>query len=198
MSKATVKLADLWWRIMNTEAPQEDQVGRWRRSEEPIDVIPQPGYVGSKYRTGGTLILGMNPGNAASGLEEGNDSYYEALARMRNAANRVSAFLSLNQVMESVSPSWPLHRKLIRHVLCACGLKLNEVAQVNLFKWRTSKISRGKRTKLYEWNWPQTSEQVRCLNPGHIILLGMNVRDFVQKKWGEEKLCKAIPRTPRR
>jgi hypothetical protein len=46
--------------------------------------MPQPGFVGRHYKTGGTLLLGMNPGRITEKREtEAEQRFYAALENMK-------------------------------------------------------------------------------------------------------------------
>jgi hypothetical protein len=156
------RLADIWYGIMNTEPLGSGQLGEWLRDDVGSDLMPQPGFVGRHYKTGGTLLLGMNPGRITEKREtEAEQRFYAALENMKHGApNRLSAFLNLNEVTEEVAPTWRFNRVLTALVLDALGLTWPRIAYLNLLKWR----SRGKAslTTLYSWSWEKhTSDQHR-------------------------------------
>jgi len=89
------RLADIWYGIMNTEPLTNHQLGEWLRGDVGSDSMPQPGFVGRHYKTGGTLLLGMNPGRITEKREtEAEQRFYAALENMRQCTTRGDSYIS--------------------------------------------------------------------------------------------------------
>jgi len=138
------------------------------------DRLPQPGYVGVRYRPGGILLLGQNPGNDPIGKGESAEDLqqYALLHRLKDApaaaavARELMAALAVN-----VMPTWPIIRNVVQPLLTKLGIGLDDIAYTNLVKFRT--INSGIKGSIYDASWPVTLEQISLLNPANIIALGV-------------------------
>jgi hypothetical protein len=164
------RLADIWYGIMNTEPPA--QFGEWLRSDVGSESMPQPGFVGSRYRAGGMLLLSMNPVRITKNQETDSERrFYAALKNMKQGIpDRVSAFQDLNRVTEEVAPNWRFYELWVAPVLYR--LTWPEVAYLNLLKWHSGR--KPKIRDLYRWSWENhTGVQINALSPGLVAFVGV-------------------------
>jgi hypothetical protein len=176
------KLSGLWHQIMNTSPYEDAGLGQWLRDETDTDILPQPGYVGARYRPGGTLLLAQNPGRFRGKQKDTEDDpFYEALKNMKEAVpSRLLAFHKLNQAFERAATSWHYYCKVLEPVLGAIRLDLPDVAHLNLVKWRTKgRIKKG----LYDLGWKYTCLQIEELAPSFIIVLGKGAKSAFDKRY---------------
>jgi hypothetical protein len=127
-------LADLWHQIMVTAPYEDPRLGQWLRTETSTDRLPQPGYVGERYRPGGTLLLAQNPGRFRGIRKDAEDDrFYAALLDMKKAIpNQLSAFHNLNHSYEKAARSWFYYDRVLKPTLDAMKLDLPDVAHINL------------------------------------------------------------------
>ena len=147
------------------------------------DRLPQPGYMGARYRPGGLVFVSMNPGaGPQDGLGADDLRQYAALERLRNCDEgaALAPFDELTHVLADVMPGWKIHRNFVAPVLCAAGVDFSQVAYVNLLKWRTSASSGLAR--LYELSWQDhTRDQLGLLAPSRVIAIGSDAGRAFQR-----------------
>lgn len=176
--------AVLWRRILTTdpEAVFGTQASRLM-NRNWADRLPQPGYMGARYRPGGLVFVSMNPGaGSQAGLSADDQRQYGALQRLRDAdePSARAAFDELTDVLAAIMPGWKIHQNFVAPVLRAAGLDFSEVAYVNLLKWRTTASSGLAR--LYELSWDHhTREQLELLAPSRIIAIGSDAGRAFQR-----------------
>ena len=82
----------------------------------------------------------MNPGGGPSdGLGPGDQAQYKCLRALRKAseADAASAFEELTERLAEWMPGWTIIRNFVQPVLGYAHVEFNQVAYVNLLKWRT-------------------------------------------------------------
>jgi hypothetical protein len=172
------ELAALWQRILRAK-PDAIFGASSPCIEDRLDLgdeIPQPGFVGTRYRSGGVLFLGKNPGKGGAQKSEEDRLQFEALHRLRDAnpADLRCLFEDLCELLaRRVMPTWGIVRNYVNPVLSKVGAGLDDVAYLNLLKWR----SEATNAHLFDASWKaHTGEQYSKLNPGFVIALGYSTR----------------------
>jgi hypothetical protein len=174
----------LWRRILTAdpEAVFGTQASRLM-NRNWADRLPQPGYMGARYRPGGLVFVSMNPGaGPQGGLSVDDQRQYGALQRLRDAdeGTALAAFDELTQVLADIMPGWKIHQNFVSPVLRAAGVVFSQVAYVNLLKWRTTASSGLAR--LYELSWHHhTREQLGLLAPSRVIAIGSDAGRAFQR-----------------
>jgi hypothetical protein len=174
----------LWRRILRAdpEAAFGTQASRLM-NRNWADRLPQPGYMGARYRPGGLLFVSMNPGaGPQDGLSADDQRQYAALARLRDADEgaALAAFDELTQVLADIMPGWKIHQNFVAPVLRAAGVDFSQVAYVNLLKWRTTASSGLAR--LYAISWDHhTRDQLELLAPSRVIAIGSDAGRAFQR-----------------
>lgn len=164
---------------------------------EPADAqLPQIGFIGSGYRRGGTVLLGINPGG-------GRDAYRRTPEDAR-LLPMISALREgelsprdVQEVFDLVAVTmrrWNLWR-VVAPVLDACGEGQEEIAYLNWcpFRTRQDKMPRAgaMRRCLDAYLGPLMAE----LAPARIIALGKKVGTPLQRvRFGDADRV-VIPRT---
>lgn len=78
--------ASLWHRILNTDAVQTfGELSGRLLNRDWYDGLPQPGYVGPRYTSGGVLFVGMNPGAGGKGDRPDDLQQYREVQRLKDA-----------------------------------------------------------------------------------------------------------------
>ncbi len=169
------ELADLWHSILNSDPKSlfGPDVAMLRRRQKD-DWIAQPGYVGTKYKAGGLLFVGMNPGGATVGeISEGDRRQLAVLTALRESSqrNRLAAFEELNSELSRSMKRWAIY-KAVKRILDSLDMSFSEVAYVNLVKWRTKEERFSSRLLRKSW-YAHAAPQIKLLQPGGTISLGV-------------------------
>jgi hypothetical protein len=165
----------LWQKILRTN-PSRLFSGHGSRllRRHAFDCLPQPGYVGSRYRAGGLLFVSMNPGAGSQGGRNPDDlRQYSALQTLRDAdgASICAAFDEAMAVLADIMPRWKIYRNFVEPLLGGSGMDFSEVAYINLLKWRTS--SSDGLSPLYQLSWKDhTGAQFDLLAPRRVVAIG--------------------------
>jgi hypothetical protein len=183
------RVALLWQKILRSDHADAfaGTVGSAIDRSHGHDRLPQPGFVGSRYQPQGVLILGQNPGNDAIGKgESAADLHqYEMLRRLRDAVDTASAVAASKALMaalgSTVMPTWLIVQNVVRPLLAALNLTLDDIAYTNLVKFRTSGSSFASR--IYDRSWVETSGQICLLEPSVIIALGNATHDQFKRRY---------------
>ena len=107
------------------------------------DQTPQFGFVGSRYRDTGVLLVGINPGNGPSNdlRTSGDHVMMPVLAQFCAAPSpETFALASAAQMRECVR--WPVWTQHCAEVLGAGGLTFDQIAYSNCLPWRTESKSK--------------------------------------------------------
>jgi hypothetical protein len=141
-----------------------------------MDKVPQPGFVGSKYRRGGLLLIGQNPGNDRvphGTLSPADQEQYDLLTNLLGCSDDQApqAFNALmTGLSESIMSKWVIYKNVVKPLLDGLDLCLERVAYTNLMKYHTtgSQLPKG----LFRKAWATTERQLDLLAPGVIVCLG--------------------------
>ena len=137
------------------------------------DLLPQFGYVGTRYSSARILLLGINPGNGKS-----NEFRTPEDARMMPAILRFAQspteenFAAAARAYMRECQRWPVWRNHCAEVIGAGKLSLDEIAYSNCLPWRTASQSgfsddtARKAAELY------VRPLVEELNPRVIVAMG--------------------------
>jgi hypothetical protein len=132
------------------------------------DNVPQPGYVGKKYISKRVLLVGQNPGVGNSASEARSQAYLQTLREIRDTPS-LKVFSELQEILANLIPTWPVHGNYFP--LEQAGLKLDEIAHINLVRCRT--CSNGKPTTGMISNCSVHFDKwVKELNPKVVIFVG--------------------------
>lgn len=167
-----------------------------------FDRLPQPGFVGKRYRPDdGIVFVGKNPANGGDGMLPGDMQQYPLLKALCDASadNVIPTFRHLMAGLgTTVMPCWPIVQVVVTPLLNGLRLSLDDVAYINLCKFRTSNVPPR---ELYKRSWPTTLRQIELLRPSAIVALGNgthgellrhykgSARVFrIQRGWGDRRL----------
>ncbi len=187
----------LWRGILRTDpdAIFESEAARLL-NRNWADRLPQPGYIGARYRSGGLVFVSMNPGaGPREGFSAEDVRQYRALERLRDAddGDLRAVFDDFTTVLADIMPTWKIHRNFVVPVLDAAQLDFTQVAYVNLLKWRT-KASSGL-ARLYAISWHNhTRAQLELLAPSRVIAIGSDAGRAFQRHYAGAVDFDFIPR----
>ena len=190
-------LALLWRRILRTDPATlfDADIGRLQNRSWG-DQLPQPGYVGPMYQTGGLAFVFMNPGGGRGvGLSDDDKKQYAVLQKLRDdsASAAVQHFDSLTAVLQEIMPRWTIIRRFVEPILKQTGIPFAGIAYFNLLKWRTSESNRL--GDMYKRSWKHhTAEQVALLAPRVVIAVGVDAGKAFRLHHVELKQFDVIPR----
>ena len=137
------------------------------------------GYVGPKYRPGGLVLVAHYPAGgtvpyANTARAARDKTFYELISAFKRAdsVSRAAAFEALNRHVARAVPQWRMYT-IIRVVLEAAGLSLDDVALINLVPYRIAEnISPS--AKVVKASWTKCTEPaLHALQPGMVAALGI-------------------------
>lgn len=178
------QLVRLWQHIALAEpGAQLRASGRLEAREHGFDSIPQPGFVGARYKEGGVLVLALNPSNGGKGESSGDLRQYELIRALQCArgSDLISAFNTLMAELSDFMPTWRLFEKNgINLLLSAHSKSLDDISFLNVFKFRTKNTDFG--AAEYDEAWETLDQQISFLRPKHVIVLGNGLGDEYRKR----------------
>ncbi len=168
--------AELWQQILRSDVDELFGLEASKLQRRHYgDALAQPGYVGSRYRAGGVVFVGMNPGAGGDGLGDVDKQQYSALESLRDASARGLnvAFASLNASLREIMLTWKIYRVFVAPIISGASMTFDDVAYLNLLKWRTNPDNALAR--LYDLSWSaHTSTQIGLLAPRTIVAVGLD------------------------
>lgn len=175
------QLASLWRKVARSQVPAAlAHSGSLLQRGASFDLLPQPGYVGKGYRDGCPLVLALNPAKGGDGISADDLTQYKLIRALKNASGPtvVIGFEALMAHLAIFMPRWKvIENNGINEILRAQKADFEEIAYLNVCKWRTDAKHPPNRTTLDD-AWRLTSEQRRMLNPGRTIVLGKTLWDW--------------------
>lgn len=164
---------------------------------EPADAqLPQIGFIGSGYRRGGTVLLGINPGGGGDAYRRPPEDarLLPMISALREGEPSLGEVQALFDHVAVTMRRWNLWR-IVAPVLDACGESQEKIAYLNWCPFRT------RQDKM-----PRAGAMQRCLDtylhpfmaelaPARIIALGKKVGAPLQRvRFGDADRV-VIPRT---
>ena len=132
----------LWQKIANNSPPPLLAAsGLLHDRAHGYDCLPQPGFVGHRYRQGGLVIFGLNPAAGGDGLSRDDITQYELLNNLRKASGNevVEAFKALMNHFTQFMPNWKIiENNGLNSIFREHQISFSDVAYLNLCKWRTT------------------------------------------------------------
>lgn len=104
--------------------------------------VPQPGFIGERYKDNRVLLVGQNPALPPRGLLE-RDRAYTAALRTLCSDPTSHRFTELHQLLAGYVPTWLIHKGYFR--LDEWGLDLEDIAYCNLVRCRTAANAQPKK-----------------------------------------------------
>ncbi len=165
-------------------------------SEVEDAAIPQVGFLGSEYRRGGDILMGINPGG-------GGDTYRRTcednvlLPLIQLARSGHGTQKDLNSVFETVSSNmqtWKLWR-IVQPVLDAIGKGQSEVAYLNYCPFRTRGDKMPRANAMRNCKRLLIDPLLTDLAPRRVIALGKKAGTQLNKYAPELAEVITVPRT---
>lgn len=164
---------------------------------EPEDAtIPQIGFIGHRYYSGGTLLLGINPGGGGNAYSRtAADSHLLPLIqRLRDGeASPGNLKAMFDQYIENLQ-SWNLWR-IVNPTINACGITQHEIAYLNWCPFRTRGDALPQAHAMRRSRATYLAPLVGNLAPGRIIALGKKVGNWLEKEPLGAATQYVVPRT---
>jgi hypothetical protein len=144
------------------------------------DLLPQFGYVGSRYENRRILLIGINPGNGPRKQRStGDETAMPALLHFVTQRTPES-FQAAQQAYRKVCQGWAVWGRQCDELLSAGGLGMEDIAFTNGLPWRTasqaafSKAVSRKAAQLY------VDPFVRQLQPNVIVAVGKRAAEMLE------------------
>ena len=137
------------------------------------------GYVGPRYRPGGLVLVARYPAGGTvayptTARAARDESFYELISAFKraNSVSRAAAFEALNRhVAKALLPQWKIY-KIVRVVLEAAGVSLDEVAYINLVPYQIAD-NKTPSANVVKAAWAEcTAPALAALQPGMVAALG--------------------------
>ena len=148
-----------------------------RRRARRDDALAQPGFVGRRYKRGGIVFIGANPGGAGVSQLKSDRVQNELLGKLGSATGSAcfDAFEKLmNHLRVAMPEDWRIYNVCVPPVLEGTGYTVDDIAFLNLVKWRTRAERLTGAVVRASWEF-QTQQQVAALRPRVIVGLGRTV-----------------------
>lgn len=150
-------------------------------SAMPDAMTPAPGWVGKNWKSGGTLLMAINPGG-------GGDNYrvnptdarlYGLIRDFRDAKSteeRLAGLRGLSDAWIQIQASHNI-RRIIDAVFKALGTNAHQTAFLNVLPFRTREDRPARKAELRRAWDSVTKHQVAALAPRRVIALGCKAYD---------------------
>jgi hypothetical protein len=140
--------------------------------------VPQPGYIGRRYRNTGLLLVGQNPAVPPAHLSAEDLPYTSALRTLQRESTTQN-YVDLHAVLQEFIPKWPMYGKYFP--LDECGLTVDDFAFVNLVRCRrTGKNSPPTRAIATNCTDEHFRRWVKLLSPKVVVFIGKWANDRVR------------------
>lgn len=139
-----------------------------------------PGWVGSDWQPGGTLLVGINPGGGGDAYR-GNPtdtSLYRLIRAFRDAPEpkRAAALAALSEAWIAIQAAHNI-RRVVDAVFEATSSKARNAAFINMVPFRTRNDAAPRKGDLLRAWQAAVGAQVAALAPRRIIALGKKAHD---------------------
>ena len=144
------------------------------------DLLPQFGYVGSRYESRRVLLIGINPGNGHREKRSSGDRTAMPALLEFVMQRTPASFHAAQQAYREVCQGWAVWGRQCDELLSAGGLGMEDIAFTNGLPWRTasqSAFSKGiarKAAQLY------VAPIVRELQPKVIVAVGKKAAKMLE------------------
>ena len=101
---------------------------------DKLENLPQPGYIGSNYKSTRLLLIGQNPAICPLTKKIKDLIYMTALSCLAKNQTREN-YEKLYRILLDFIPEWPVQRNYFP--LEECGLNLEDIAYCNVVRCRT-------------------------------------------------------------
>ena len=137
--------------------------------------IPQLGFVGKYYQTGGTVILAINPGGGGDAYKEriaSDNIHLPAIERFVESESVIIEFFEeMNTSCNDAALTWRLWN-ILGPVIDACGGVVQQYTFMNCFPFRTRE-DKSPRASALRAAWSRCIQPtLEILVPSRIIALG--------------------------
>jgi len=143
------------------------------------------GWVGARYRPGGQIFMGINPGGGTNSIAPPplDDIFLYNLLRTfkqsQESSGLLNAFERLNTGYLSIQEHHNIYRVLITEFLKVLQIDASETAFLNLVPFRTDKNTPPSKDSISR-AWELASRgQLHALKPSRVFLLGRKVSEAI-------------------
>jgi len=139
-----------------------------RLLRDPLENVPQPGFIGDNYPSRRVLLIGQNPGTPKSRLAA--DMPYTAALRALRDDPTEGPYQHLRKVLKTFIPQWPVHGNYFP--LSECGLTLEDIAYCNVVRCRTTKDAMPSDHTARTCSQSHLARWVSLLAPRVVVFIG--------------------------
>lgn len=138
------------------------------------DLLPQFGYVGTRYIESRVLLLGINPGNGPKPRRERSQGDQIAIPALQEFVEKRTpeTFLAAQCAYRRVCQGWAIWGRQCDELLRAGGLEMEDVAFTNALPWRTASQSAFSPAIARRAGLNYAGPVVRELKPRLIVAVG--------------------------
>jgi hypothetical protein len=174
-----------------TKIPRSQLYGTEEDRQIPNSLIdsaqtPYVGFVGRKYKKGGTVLIAVNPGGGGDGQERTpGDAALEVAFLARRDVPPARLHRSLEQVTDAYARQLEvinIGKNVVSEVLKACKSSLDEVTFLNVFPYRTKKNDTPAAAAVQRALDVVTEPLVNALGPSRIVFLGKKAKDIARDR----------------
>jgi hypothetical protein len=144
------------------------------------DLLPQFGYVGSRYEARRVLLLGINPGNGPRAVRSTGDRTAMPALRRFVTQKTPASFVAAQQAYRSVCEGWAVWGRQCYELLRSSGLDMEDVAFTNALPWRTASQSAFAKHVAKKAAEHYTGPVVRELQPRIIVAVGKKAAQILE------------------
>ena len=156
---------------------------------------PAPGWVGKSWKSGGTVLMAINPGG-------GGDNYrvnptdarlYGLIRNFRDATSEEERAVGLRELSDAWIQIQASHniRRIIDAIFTALGTNAHQTAFLNVLPFRTREDRPARKAELRRAWEGVTKHQVAALAPRRIIALGCKAYDALLAAGADEQ-CEIV------
>ncbi|MGH8598378.1 MAG: uracil-DNA glycosylase family protein [Gammaproteobacteria bacterium] len=136
--------------------------------------VPQPGFIGARFRQERVLLVGQNPAVPGPKRADKDRTYTAALRRVRDHPS-IENWTKLQAVLLEFVPDWPIQRDYFP--LEESGLTLPEIAYCNIVRCRTEGNAQPSKNMTSECADIHFARWLDLLEPRAIVFIGKWAHD---------------------
>jgi hypothetical protein len=142
---------------------------------DAFENVPQPGFVGARYRSTRLLFIAQNPGTHKDPVRD--KPYLRALQRLRVEPTMENYDLA-NRESRKFIPDWTIQKKYF--LLDKCHLDLDDIAFFNVVRCRTRDNEKPNEEMTKNCLKEHFKRWLDLLKPRFVVFLG---------KWAKDQTC---------
>lgn len=159
--------------------PKEDKPKAESPQIAADDLLPQFGYVGSRYESRRILFLGINPGSGQRDERNEGDKILMPALEEFTAKGTAESFVAAQRAYRRVCQRWQVWGRQCDALLQAGEKGMEEIAYTNALPWRTYSGSGFSKTVARHAARLYAVPMVRELRPSLIVAVGKKAAEIL-------------------